>query len=240
MNCSLSDPLSMDFPGKNTGVECHFLFQGIFLTQGLTLHLLQVLHWQADSSPLCHLGSPSFTVASCFDVACSQRPPDFCCMLTPHQQPELGEKDTSPFCTLLKSLNIRHMLLSLLPEGEASDCSPTPNCIEPSSSLKAKLPILLCSQWHQGIQTTMVLSVLWIRQDRYQFLSSPLKSWNVRYSLYFSLHPQCKKCEPGYSLPLLSCASLEKGLRQLKWNCSSYPFECGFSQLCTLVLQHLD
>jgi len=38
-----------DFSGKNTGVGSHFLFQGIFLTQGLNLHLL---HWQADSSPL--------------------------------------------------------------------------------------------------------------------------------------------------------------------------------------------
>ena len=28
-------PLSMDFPGKNIGVSCHFLLQGIFLTQGL-------------------------------------------------------------------------------------------------------------------------------------------------------------------------------------------------------------
>ena len=28
-------PLSMDFPGKNTGVGCHFLLQGIFPTQGL-------------------------------------------------------------------------------------------------------------------------------------------------------------------------------------------------------------
>ena len=28
-------PLSRDSPGKNTGVSCHFLFQGIFLTQGL-------------------------------------------------------------------------------------------------------------------------------------------------------------------------------------------------------------
>ena len=27
-------PLSMDFPGKNTGVGCHFLLQGVFLTQG--------------------------------------------------------------------------------------------------------------------------------------------------------------------------------------------------------------
>ena len=31
-----------DFPGKNTGVGCHFLLQGIFLTQGLNLGLLHV------------------------------------------------------------------------------------------------------------------------------------------------------------------------------------------------------
>ena len=29
------------FPGKNTGVDRHFLLQGIFLTHGLNLHLLQ-------------------------------------------------------------------------------------------------------------------------------------------------------------------------------------------------------
>ena len=28
-----------DFPGKNSGVGCHFLLQGIFLTQVSTLHL---------------------------------------------------------------------------------------------------------------------------------------------------------------------------------------------------------
>ena len=33
---------------------CHFLLQGIFLTQGLNQHLL---HWQADSLPLRHQGS---------------------------------------------------------------------------------------------------------------------------------------------------------------------------------------
>ena len=32
-------PLSMGFPGKNTGEGCHFLLQGIFLTQGSNLHL---------------------------------------------------------------------------------------------------------------------------------------------------------------------------------------------------------
>ena len=31
---------SWDFPGKSTGVGCHFLLQGIFLTQGLILGLL--------------------------------------------------------------------------------------------------------------------------------------------------------------------------------------------------------
>ena len=33
-----------DSPGKNTGVGCHALLQGIFLTQGLKLSLLQLLH----------------------------------------------------------------------------------------------------------------------------------------------------------------------------------------------------
>ena len=33
-----------DFPGKNIGVGCHFLLQGIFSTHGSNLHLL---HWEA-------------------------------------------------------------------------------------------------------------------------------------------------------------------------------------------------
>ena len=44
-----------DFSGKNTGVGCHFLPQGIFPTQGSNPHLLP---WQADSLPLSHLESP--------------------------------------------------------------------------------------------------------------------------------------------------------------------------------------
>ena len=41
-------PLSMNFPGKNTGAGCHFLLQGIFLTQGMNpglLHCRQTLPW---------------------------------------------------------------------------------------------------------------------------------------------------------------------------------------------------
>ena len=44
------------FPGKNTGVGCHSLLQGIFPTQGSNLGLL---HWQVDSLPLSHQGSPT-------------------------------------------------------------------------------------------------------------------------------------------------------------------------------------
>ena len=48
----------MEFPGKNTEMGCHFLFQGIFPTQGTKPFLLCLLNWQADSSPLRHLESP--------------------------------------------------------------------------------------------------------------------------------------------------------------------------------------
>ena len=49
-------PLSMAFSGKNTGVGCHFLLQGIFLTQSLNPCLLYLLNRQVDSLPLSHLG----------------------------------------------------------------------------------------------------------------------------------------------------------------------------------------
>ena len=50
-------PLSMGFSRQNTGVGCHALLQGNFPTQGLNWSLL---HWQADSLPLSHQGSPIF------------------------------------------------------------------------------------------------------------------------------------------------------------------------------------
>ena len=43
---------SWDFPGKNTELDCHFLLQDIFLTQGSKLCLLSLLYWQADSLSL--------------------------------------------------------------------------------------------------------------------------------------------------------------------------------------------
>ena len=49
-----------DFPGKNTGVGCHFLLQEIFLTQG---SIPCLLHCEVDSLPLSHQGSLSSLVA---------------------------------------------------------------------------------------------------------------------------------------------------------------------------------
>ena len=63
-------PLFMGFcpcgsPGKNPGVGCHFLLQGILPTQELNPRLPSLLHQQADSLPLLHLGS----YLSCHDVS---------------------------------------------------------------------------------------------------------------------------------------------------------------------------
>ena len=47
-----------DSPGKNTGVGCHLLLQGIFPTQESNPRLLWLLHWQAGSLPLAPSGKP--------------------------------------------------------------------------------------------------------------------------------------------------------------------------------------
>ena len=39
-----------DSPGKNTGVGCRVLLQGIFLAEGLNTCLSPLMHWQAGSS----------------------------------------------------------------------------------------------------------------------------------------------------------------------------------------------
>ena len=55
MDWSPNALLPMGFFLQAPGVGCHFLFQGIFPTQGSNPCLL---HWQADSLPLSQLGSP--------------------------------------------------------------------------------------------------------------------------------------------------------------------------------------
>ena len=64
MDCiTYQAPLSTDFPGNNPGVGCHFLLQGIFPSQRSNPCFL---HWQADSLPLSHLGSPLHLYIYCW------------------------------------------------------------------------------------------------------------------------------------------------------------------------------
>ena len=69
--CDPMDPSRLlcpwDSPGKNTGVGCHFLLQGIFPTQGLNpglLHFRQILyHLSHQESP--RLGFKYFLPQDC-------------------------------------------------------------------------------------------------------------------------------------------------------------------------------
>ena len=56
MDYSPPDSSVGDSPGKHTEVGCHFLLQGLFLTQGWNPGLL---NWQMAPLPLSHLGSPA-------------------------------------------------------------------------------------------------------------------------------------------------------------------------------------
>ena len=55
----LGSSIHGDSPGKNTGVECHALLQGIFLTKRSIPHLLYSLHWQVGSLPVVPPGKPT-------------------------------------------------------------------------------------------------------------------------------------------------------------------------------------
>ena len=63
MNCS---PVGLFFPGKNTGVDSHFLLQGIFPTQGSNLglpHCRQILYH------LSYQGSSLFSISDAINLA---------------------------------------------------------------------------------------------------------------------------------------------------------------------------
>ena len=53
-----------DSPGKNTGVGCRDLLQGIFPSQGSNPCLLYLLYWQAGSSPLAPPGKSIYLFES--------------------------------------------------------------------------------------------------------------------------------------------------------------------------------
>ena len=63
-DCSPPGSCPWDSPGKNTGVGCHALLQGIFLTQGSNPHLLCFLHWRVGSLPRTPPGKHKNTIPS--------------------------------------------------------------------------------------------------------------------------------------------------------------------------------
>ena len=80
-------PLSMGFPRtKNTGVDCHFVLHRIVCIQGSNLHLL---HWQVDSSPLSHQGSPGphIRLGQKYLPGSAPRDPLLSCSLCPSGHP---------------------------------------------------------------------------------------------------------------------------------------------------------
>ena len=58
MDVAHQAPLSLEFSREEYWSGCHFLLQGIFLTQGSNWCLLQLLHWQTGSLPLAPPGKP--------------------------------------------------------------------------------------------------------------------------------------------------------------------------------------
>ena len=61
MDCSLPGSSVHGISQARTGVGCHFLLQGIFLSQGSKLGLL---HWQVILYHLSHQGSPELLQSS--------------------------------------------------------------------------------------------------------------------------------------------------------------------------------
>ena len=64
-DCSLLGSSVHRISQANTGVGCHFLLRGIFLTQGSNPGLL---HWQVNSLPLSYQGSPMTKVLCIISV----------------------------------------------------------------------------------------------------------------------------------------------------------------------------
>ena len=94
MDCSLSgSSVHEDFPGKNTGVGCHFQLQGIFLTQGSNPHLLQISCIAGrffTTEPPEVVGRSSFHLNSL--SSWEGRYPPTCQFPSPHRSPETSPR----------------------------------------------------------------------------------------------------------------------------------------------------
>ena len=96
-----------DSPGKNTGVGCHVLLQGIFPTQGLNWHLLRLLHCRQILYPLSNPGSLCFMIIASLKLGCLDDVSIPCQEVSPHgvelrnQKEELSSLPQNSQCTML-------------------------------------------------------------------------------------------------------------------------------------------
>ena len=116
------------FAGKNTGVGCHVLLQGIFLIQGSNLYLLHLLDWHMGSLPLVPPGMP-LPPSSVQFSSVTQSCPTLC----------------NPMNHSTPSLPVHHQL----PEPTQTHVHWVGDAIQPSHPLSSPSPALNLSQ-HQG------------------------------------------------------------------------------------------
>ena len=123
-------PLSRGFSKQNTGVGCCAHLQGIFPTQGSNLHLLLLLHWQAESLTLMPTGKPlAYRSVQFSSVA------QLCLTLCDHMN------RSTP------GLPVHHQLL----EFTQTHAHPVGDAIQPSYPLSSPSPPAPNPSQHQGL-----------------------------------------------------------------------------------------
>ena len=126
MNCSLPGSSVLgDSPGKNTGVGCHALLQGIFPTQGSNpglLHCRQILYH------LSHQGNPASSVQF---SSVAQLCPTLC----------------NPMDCIMPGFLVHHQL----PELTQTHVHQVGDAIQPSHPLSSPFPPVFNLSQHQGL-----------------------------------------------------------------------------------------
>ena len=136
-------PSSWDSPGKNTGVGCHVLFQGIFPTQRLNPHLLCLLHWQVGSFTTSTTWEAPLYAYMALNYIC-------CCSVTQSSLTICNPMDCSTpgfpvlhcLLGLLKIMSIE----SVMPSNLLILCCPLLPPIFPSIRVLSK-ELALCIRW---------------------------------------------------------------------------------------------
>ena len=111
---------SYNFPGKNTGVGCHFLLRGIFLTQGPYPPPLCLLHWQASSLPVVlpgnsclHISPIAKNAVMSIEVQTSLQDPNFI-LFGYTSRSGLAGSYSSPIFNLLRNLHTVSLWLQFI------------------------------------------------------------------------------------------------------------------------------